>query len=176
MTNTKSANMRTAPEIGTDSAALPPVVDRAKFTAQLDDLRIREKAHTHEGDAITAARRRLPMVEVDSSLTLIGPRGAVTLIDAFEGRTQLIAYYFMWHTGDPAPEQCEGCTWVTHADPGALLSSLPRRDLRRPPQARSSTQTTRWCLANASICCPAHSEGYIDSLSVLRYSRDRVPA
>jgi len=25
----------------------------------------------------------------------------------------LIAYYFMWHTGHPAPEQCEGCTWVT---------------------------------------------------------------
>jgi predicted dithiol-disulfide oxidoreductase (DUF899 family) len=25
----------------------------------------------------------------------------------------LIAYYFMWHTGKPAPEQCEGCTWVT---------------------------------------------------------------
>ena len=25
----------------------------------------------------------------------------------------LIAYYFMWHAGQPAPEQCEGCTWVT---------------------------------------------------------------
>ncbi len=25
----------------------------------------------------------------------------------------LIAYYFMWHTGHPAPEQCEGCTWLT---------------------------------------------------------------
>jgi uncharacterized protein DUF899 len=25
----------------------------------------------------------------------------------------LIAYYFMWNTGHPAPEQCEGCTWVT---------------------------------------------------------------
>src|ERR1700746_104624 len=24
-----------------------------------------------------------------------------------------IAYYFMWHAGHPAPEQCEGCTWVT---------------------------------------------------------------
>jgi hypothetical protein len=23
------------------------------------------------------------------------------------------AYYFMWHTGHPASEQCEGCTWVT---------------------------------------------------------------
>lgn len=39
--------------------------------------------------------------------------GPVTLLDAFEGRRQLIAYYFMWHTSKPAPEQCEGCTWVT---------------------------------------------------------------
>ena len=34
-------------------------------------------------------------------------------MDVFEGRRLLIAYYFMWHTGHPAPEQCEGCTWVT---------------------------------------------------------------
>jgi len=34
-------------------------------------------------------------------------------LDAFEGRRMLIAYYLMWHTGQPAPEQCEGCTWVT---------------------------------------------------------------
>jgi predicted dithiol-disulfide oxidoreductase (DUF899 family) len=34
-------------------------------------------------------------------------------LDAFEGRRQLVAYYFMWYTGKPAPEQCEGCTWVT---------------------------------------------------------------
>jgi Bacterial protein of unknown function (DUF899) len=66
-----------------------------------------------EGDAIAAARRRLPMVEVDANLELIGPNGPVTLLDAFEGRRQLIAYYFMWHFGRPAPEQCEGCTWVT---------------------------------------------------------------
>jgi predicted dithiol-disulfide oxidoreductase (DUF899 family) len=53
------------------------------------------------------------MVEVDGATPLIGERGAVTLLDAFEGRRMLIAYYFMWHTGHPAPEQCEGCTWVT---------------------------------------------------------------
>ena len=76
-------------------------------------LRIREKAHTREGDAIAAARRRLPMVEMDPSIPLIGVNGAVTLLDAFEGRQHLIAYYFMWHTGHPAPEQCEGCTWDT---------------------------------------------------------------
>src|SRR5690348_3161326 len=96
-----------------DELAAPKVVDRATFQAQLDALRVREKAHTHEGDAIAAARRRLPMVAVDGATPLIGAGGKVTLLDAFEGRRMLIAYYFMWHTGRPAPEQCEGCTWVT---------------------------------------------------------------
>jgi predicted dithiol-disulfide oxidoreductase (DUF899 family) len=91
----------------------PEAVDRLAFQAELDALRMREKAHTREGDAIAAARRRLPMVEVDGTTPLIGDHGAVTLVDAFEGRRMLIAYYFMWHAGQPAPEQCEGCTWVT---------------------------------------------------------------
>lgn len=76
-------------------------------------MRVREKAHTREGDAIAAARRRLPKVEVPASTPLMGERGPVTLLDTFEGRRLLIAYYFMWHTGKPAPGQCEGCTWVT---------------------------------------------------------------
>jgi predicted dithiol-disulfide oxidoreductase (DUF899 family) len=92
---------------------LPPLVDRAAFERELETLRVREKAHTREGDAIAAARRRLPMVEVDATTPLVGPSGAVALIDAFEGRRQLIAYYFMWRTGYPAAEQCEGCTWCT---------------------------------------------------------------
>jgi predicted dithiol-disulfide oxidoreductase (DUF899 family) len=97
----------------TDAAEAPGVVDRATFQAELDTLRIREKAHTREGDAIAAARRRLPMVEVDSTLPLIGPHGPATLLDVFEGRRQLVAYYFMWQAGRPAPEQCEGCTYYT---------------------------------------------------------------
>jgi predicted dithiol-disulfide oxidoreductase (DUF899 family) len=96
-----------------DELGAPRIVDRTTFQAELDALRVREKAHTREGDAIAAARRRLPMVEVDGAIPLIGDRGEATLLDAFEGRRMLIAYYFMWHTGQPAPEQCEGCTWVT---------------------------------------------------------------
>ena len=53
------------------------------------------------------------MVEVAASLALTGPDGPLTLLDAFDGRRQLIAYYFMWHAGHPAAAQCEGCTWVT---------------------------------------------------------------
>ena len=96
-----------------ESAPVPATVDRATFQAELDRLREREKAHTRESDPIAAARRRLPMVEVDAGLELTGPDGPVTLLDAFEGRRQLLAYYFMWNAGRPAPEQCEGCTWVT---------------------------------------------------------------
>jgi len=97
----------------TGAAALPTVADRAAFEAELDELRLREKAHTREGDAIAAARRRLPMVEVDAATPLTSESGPVSLLEAFEGRRQLIAYYFMWWDGHPAAEQCEGCTWVT---------------------------------------------------------------
>ena len=100
-------------DIMRDELGAPKIVDRSTFQAELDALRLREKAHTRQGDAIAAARRRLPMVEVDGATPLVGKHGPVTLLDAFEGRRMLVAYYFMWHTGHPAPEQCEGCTWVT---------------------------------------------------------------
>jgi len=110
-----------------DTASLPGVVDRATFQAEMDRLRIREKAHTREGDAIAADRRRMPMVQMEPTIPLIGSRGPVTLHDAFEGRQQLIAYYFMWQPGHPAAEQCEGCTWVTTQV--AELSYLHSRDI-----------------------------------------------
>jgi predicted dithiol-disulfide oxidoreductase (DUF899 family) len=74
-----------------ESRPLPGVVDRQMFDERLEVLREREKAHTREGDAIAAARRRLPMVAVAADNQLLGPHGPVTLLDAFEGRRQLIA-------------------------------------------------------------------------------------
>lgn len=97
-------------EVANEPAA-PAVVDRAAWQAQLEQLLVREKAHTREGDAIAAERRRLPMVETDGNLTVIGADGPVRLIDVFEGRRQLMTYFHMWHLGKPAPEQCEGCTF-----------------------------------------------------------------
>src|SRR5579863_6316285 len=98
---TMPKDTKTTTNLTNDESALPKIVDRSKFQTEIDRLRIREKAHTHEGDAIAAARRRLPMVAVNGATPLIGKRGEVTLLDAFEGRRQLIAYYFMWYTGKP---------------------------------------------------------------------------
>ena len=106
---------------------LPNIVDRATWQAEVDQVLVREKAHTREGDAIAAARRRLPMVEVDPQAPLVGAEGRVPLVDAFEGRRQLLAYLHMWHDGKPAAEQCEGCTFFTgHA---RELSYLHGRDV-----------------------------------------------
>ena len=117
-------------DIMRDELGAPKMVDRSTFQAELDALRVREKAHAKEGDAIAAARRRLPMVEVDGATRFIGERGAVTLLDVFEGRRMLIAYYFMWHTGHPAPEQCEGCTFYTSQVRELSFIPFPRRHLR----------------------------------------------
>jgi len=106
---------------------LPEIVDRAAWQADIDRLLVREKAHTREGDAIAAARRRLPMVEVNAQAPLVGAQGRVPLVDVFEGRKQLLVYFHMWYDGKPAPEQCEGCTFFTgHA---RELSYLHSRDV-----------------------------------------------
>src|SRR6202046_5456553 len=112
---------------GAQAAARPAIVDRGAWQAQLDDLLPREKARTREGDAIAAARRRLPMVEVDPAIPLVGKNGPVPLLEVFEGRRQLYVYYHMWHDGKPAPEQCEGCTFFN----GQIreLSYLHSRDV-----------------------------------------------
>jgi predicted dithiol-disulfide oxidoreductase (DUF899 family) len=106
---------------------LPNIVDRATWQAEVDRLLVREKAHTREGDEIAAARRRLPMVEVDAQTPLVGAQGQVPLVDVFEGRRQLLVYFHMWYDGKPAAEQCEGCTFFTgHA---RELSYLHSRDV-----------------------------------------------
>jgi predicted dithiol-disulfide oxidoreductase (DUF899 family) len=125
---TKNLSKHTgSPTAGDDTPAQPAVVDRATWQAEVDALRVREKAHTREGDAIAAARRRLPMVEVDPTTTLTGPDGPVTLLQVFEGRRQLIAYFHMWFDGHPAAGQCEGCTFFN----GQVreLSYLHSRDI-----------------------------------------------
>ncbi|NNU28182.1 DUF899 family protein [Isoptericola sediminis] len=88
----------------------PAVVDRANWLRARRTLLSREKAHTREGDALAAARRRQPMTAVDPATVLVGAGGRVTLLDLFEGRDQLVTYQHMWHAGHPVEGQCVGCT------------------------------------------------------------------
>ncbi|WP_329062513.1 DUF899 family protein [Amycolatopsis sp. NBC_01480] len=88
----------------------PPLADLATWQAARDELLVREKAHTREGDALAAARRRLPMVEVDATAEVVGPHGPVPFVSLFQGREELVTYQHMWYDGAPHQGQCEGCT------------------------------------------------------------------
>ena len=94
------------------SPGRPPVTDLATWQAARDELLVREKAHTREGDAIAAARRRLPMVEFDATAEVVGPGGPVPFLDLFRGRDELVVYKHMWYDGAPHQGQCEGCTMI----------------------------------------------------------------
>ncbi len=91
--------------------AVPAVVDRETWATARAELLAREKAYTREGDAIAAARRRLPMTPIPDGATVEGPDGPIPFVDLFEGRRMLLAYFHMWHDGEAWEGQCEGCTF-----------------------------------------------------------------
>ena len=94
----------------TTTPGKPPIVDLATWQAAREELLVREKAHTREGDAVAAARRRLPMVELDGGVKVTGADGPVPFLDLFQGRDELVVYKHMWYDGAPPQGQCEGCT------------------------------------------------------------------
>ena len=101
--------MTTTPgNASSDLSGKPPVVDLATWQAAREELLVREKAHTREGDAIAAARRRLPMVEVDGAVEVVGADGPVPFRDLFLGRDELVVYHSMWYDGAPLPGPVRG--------------------------------------------------------------------
>ncbi len=107
---------------------VPRIVDGNEWHRLRQELLDREKAHMRAGDAVAAARRRLPMTPKEP-VELVGANGKVTLHDAFEGRKMLLAYLFMWNRGAPHHHQCEGCTHVISQVSTAVRAYLAQRDV-----------------------------------------------
>jgi predicted dithiol-disulfide oxidoreductase (DUF899 family) len=106
--------------------SLPQIVSRDEWLAARTALLEQEKELTRRRDALSAARRELPMVEITKDYRFTGPQGEVGLADLFEGRRQLLVYHFMF---DPAWEEgCPSCTaGVDEVAPG-FLEHLHTRD------------------------------------------------
>jgi predicted dithiol-disulfide oxidoreductase (DUF899 family) len=93
--------------------ALPRIVSVEDWRQALDALVVEEKALTKRSDALSAARRRLPMVKIPKAYRLHGSDGDTSLLDLFDGRRQLIVYHFMFAAD--AFEGCPGCSWLVDA-------------------------------------------------------------
>jgi predicted dithiol-disulfide oxidoreductase (DUF899 family) len=107
--------------------SLPKVVSRAEWLTARKDLLEREKELTRARDALSADRRRLPMVEIDKDYVFTGPGGEEkSLLDLFEGRSQLILVHFMF---DPEWEKgCPSCTAGTDEMSDGLMGHVATRD------------------------------------------------
>lgn len=68
------------------------------------ELLAREKEHMRLGDELTRARQALPWVPVEKAYSFETEHGTRTLPELFDGRSQLLAYSFMF-----APDWEEGC-------------------------------------------------------------------
>ena len=108
--------------------SLPQVVSEAEWKAAREELLVEEKEATRARDALAARRRRLPMVRVDKDYALEGPDGKASLLDLFDGRSQLIVYHFMFAAGvDGWPSAgCDGCSMFV--DNVGHLAHLHARD------------------------------------------------
>lgn len=95
------------------------VVSREEWLAARRQLLRREKELTHLGDQVSAERRALPWVRVDKNYEFEGPDGRQTLVELFEGRSQLIVYHFMFGPG--WSEGCGGCSFLADHIDGANL-------------------------------------------------------
>ncbi len=102
---------------------MPPIVSRSEWQKVRADLLVREKVLIRLKDAVSAARRRLPMVEITEHYTFDTEAGPASLVDLFDGRTQLIVQHFMF--GPDWEEGCDGCSLMAdHIGPLSHLHKL----------------------------------------------------
>ena len=92
--------------------SLPDVVSRAEWQAAHEELLAKEKEATRARDSLAAQRRRQPLTEIEDHYVFEGTDGKASLLDLFEGRSQLILYHFMFAPGvNGWPDAgCPGCS------------------------------------------------------------------
>ena len=123
-TSSRISSRRWQAEVMTTSAAHAARRVALEWEKARAELLVREKELTRMKDSVSAARRRLPMVQITESYTFDTENGPASLLDLFDGRRQLIVQHFMF--GSDWDEGCTGCSMM--ADHIGPLSHLHAKD------------------------------------------------
>src|SRR5450755_1027478 len=114
----------------------PRVVSAAEWLAARKELQAAEEEAMRALEQIAGRRRELPAVAVEKDYVFEGPDGRASLLDLFQGRTQLIVQHFMFdRPGTLAARSARirpttSVTWLT------CIRTTPRT--RRYPGRRSA--------------------------------------
>jgi predicted dithiol-disulfide oxidoreductase (DUF899 family) len=110
------------------------VATRDQWIAARKLLLAKEKEHTSARDELNRQRRELPWVRVEKEYVFDTATGKITLVELFDGRSQLFIKHFMMGPG--AAHQCVGCSLeVDHVD--GLLEHLRNQDVTYVAVARA---------------------------------------
>jgi predicted dithiol-disulfide oxidoreductase (DUF899 family) len=114
------------------------VVSPAEWQAARDELLQHEKEHTRMADELARRRRELPWVAIEKEYRFDTDDGTRTLAELFDGRSQLLIYFFMF--GPSYEAGCPTCSSMADGLDG-LLPHLHARDVTllfvsRAPLAR----------------------------------------
>jgi predicted dithiol-disulfide oxidoreductase (DUF899 family) len=99
---------------------------REEWQAANTKLREHEQELSRLREELTRERRELPWVRVEKEYTLDTEEGPKTLVDLFDGRSQLLMYHIMF--GPDWTAACPGCSQLAdHFDP--MVPHLNARDV-----------------------------------------------
>ena len=121
------------------------VVSKDEWTRARKALLDKEKALTRQRDDLARQRRALPWVKVERDYVFEGQGGRKSLVELFDGRTQLIVYHFMF--GPEWEEGCPSCSfWADNFE--GIGVHLAHRDatlvaISRAPLARLAAYQQR---------------------------------
>jgi predicted dithiol-disulfide oxidoreductase (DUF899 family) len=103
--------------------SLPRVVPADEWLAARKELQAAEEEAVRTLQQIASQRREMPAVKIEKDYVFEGPAGQASLLDLFEGRTQLIVQHFMFD-----PDWDEGCPVCSYqADSVGHLAHLHAR-------------------------------------------------
>jgi len=114
-----------------------PVVSQGAWLAARKALLAKEKSFTRLRDELSAERRALPWVKVETDYAFSGANGKVALSELFAARSQLIVYHFMFHPDWQAG--CKSCSfWADNFN--AIITHLNQRDVSMVGVSRAPYQ------------------------------------
>jgi predicted dithiol-disulfide oxidoreductase (DUF899 family) len=87
------------------------VVSPAEWLAARKELLAKEKEFTLLRDELSRKRREMPWEKIEKQYVFEGADGKLTLVDLFDGRSQLIVYHFM--LGPGWKEGCPSCSYLS---------------------------------------------------------------
>ena len=102
------------------------VVSGAGWLKARRELLAKEKEFTRLRDKMTAQIRALPWRKIEKAYYFNGPKGKESLVDLFDGKTQLAVYHFM--LGPDWDQGCKSCSFFADTFQGIPIH-LAHRDV-----------------------------------------------